>query len=375
MDARRCCLAALIMVCLSSSLWAQRGGAKAASPNFVAIAGSPQLAQEVVQAAEQMRRDLALRWLGRELPNWASPCPIRVMAAPNRGAGGKTTFTFVNGTVTQWEMEVEGSRERILDSVLPHEITHTVFATHFAPLGKPVPRWADEGACTTVEHVSEKSKHDHFLVEFLSNGRGIAFATMFTLRDYPHDIMPLYAQGYSVASFLIAQGGERRFVAFLEDGMQTDDWVTATEKHYAYPGIGKLQSAWNAWVGNGGGRVDDYSAIARGLTNRRVASLDQNRIPNNDVRMASNVGPSNPIAVSRAFDAPQPVGQTLSDPPSMNSNGQGFYQQQLELHSGNQQASNGQAINSQAVPSQPTFSNGQPTRLSDTGLPQYNVNR
>ena len=37
---------------------------------------------------------------------------------------------------------------RILDSVLPHEITHTIFATHF---GQPLPRWADEGACTTVD--------------------------------------------------------------------------------------------------------------------------------------------------------------------------------------------------------------------------------
>ena len=62
-------------------------------------------------------------------------------------------------------MHIQGSRERILDSVLPHEITHTIFATHF---GRPLPRWADEGACTTVEHVSEKAKQDNFLIQFLT---------------------------------------------------------------------------------------------------------------------------------------------------------------------------------------------------------------
>jgi hypothetical protein len=179
---------------------------------------------------------------------------------------------MARGTVGDWRMNVQGSQERILDSVLPHEITHTVLATHFAPLGRPVPRWADEGACTTVEHASEKSKHDHFLVEFLSQGRGIPFATMFSLREYPADIMPLYAQGYSVSSFLIAQGGPRRFVQFLEDGMRTEDWVTATEKHYGYPKIGKLQNAWNQWVADGGGAVTKHTAIALGMSRQAIAS-------------------------------------------------------------------------------------------------------
>ncbi len=33
-------------------------------------------------------------------------------------------------------MEVIGTPERILDSVLPHEVTHTILATYF---GRPLP--------------------------------------------------------------------------------------------------------------------------------------------------------------------------------------------------------------------------------------------
>ena len=61
-------------------------------------------------------------------------------------------------------MSIQGSRQRILDSVLPHEVTHTIFASHFR---QPLPRWADEGACTTVEHASERAKQEKMLIEFL----------------------------------------------------------------------------------------------------------------------------------------------------------------------------------------------------------------
>ncbi|MFN9912998.1 MAG: hypothetical protein ACK53L_10455, partial [Pirellulaceae bacterium] len=116
--------------------------------------------------------------------------------------------------------------------------------------------------------------HDHFLIQFLSQGRGLPFATMFTLKDYPADIMPLYAQGYSVTCFLIAQGGPRRFVKFLEEGMRSEDWVAATEHHYAYPKIGKLQTAWNRWVADGGGGIERHTAIALGYGPPRAPTAE-----------------------------------------------------------------------------------------------------
>ena len=123
-------------------------------------------------------------------------------------------------------MTIQGSLERMLDSVLPHEVTHTIFATHFR---QPLPRWADEGACTTVEHVSERAKAAMMLIEFLRTGRGIAFNQMFAMKEYPHDVMPLYSQGYSLARYLVAQGGKRKFLDFLADGLRDENWTRATQ--------------------------------------------------------------------------------------------------------------------------------------------------
>ena len=132
--------------------------------------------------------------------------------------------------------------------MLPHEITHTIFATHF---GCPLPRWADEGAATSVEHASERTKQDQLLIQFLTSNRGIAFNHMFAMKEYPPDILPLYSQGYSLARYLIAQGGRRKYVDYVFDGMHWNNWTAATRKHYGLSSLSELQVTWLAWVRQG----------------------------------------------------------------------------------------------------------------------------
>jgi hypothetical protein len=145
-------------------------------------------------------------------------------------------------------MTIQGSAERILDSVLPHEVTHMIYASHFR---QPLPRWADEGGATSMEHFSEKNKQRQMLVQFLQTGRGIAFSQMFTMTEYPQDIMPLYAQGYSLAEFLIQSGGHRKYIAFLDDGLENDDWAGAIHRHYQIADLPTLQETWLTWVRQG----------------------------------------------------------------------------------------------------------------------------
>lgn len=223
-------------------------GASYRTQNFVVQAATPELAREIGEAGEAYRRDLAIEWLGKELPPWQQPCPIRAEVSPHLGAGGATSFMFDRGRPFGWRMNIQGSRERVLDSVLPHEITHTIFATHF---GRPLPRWADEGACTTVEHDVEKQRQHKMLYTFLTTGRGIAFNDMFAMKEYPADIMPLYSQGYSLARFLIAQGGKQKYVNYVGDGMDWNNWTAATKKHYGFESLSELQITWLEWVRRG----------------------------------------------------------------------------------------------------------------------------
>lgn len=235
-------LSAFVAV-LSLSNLAQAAGYR--TVNFTVDAPTPELAKEIGDTAEHWRRELAKEWLGKELPRWSQPCPIKAMVSPNLGAGGATSFVFNQGEVYDWRMNIQGSRERVLDSVLPHEITHTIFATHFR---QPLPRWADEGACTTVEHRSEIEKQERMLIDFLKTRRGIPFDVMFAMKEYPSDVLPLYAQGHSLARFLIDQRGKQVFLNFLADGMRHGDWRQAIEVHYEYNHLLALQNSWMDWI-------------------------------------------------------------------------------------------------------------------------------
>ncbi len=223
-------------------------GARQTTPNFVVETADPQLCRQLAEQAERYRREMAMLWLGQTMPDWSAPCVMTVQSGANLGAGGATTFVFDKGEVYGWRMTIQGSPQRLLDSVLPHEITHMVFASYFR---SPVPRWADEGGATSVEHASEKAKHQKMLIQFLQTGRGIAFAQMFAITEYPSDVMPLYAQGYSLSEYLIETGGRRKFVQFLAEGMKSNDWTAAIHSHYGFQDLGVLQNTWLGWVKQG----------------------------------------------------------------------------------------------------------------------------
>jgi hypothetical protein len=269
-------------------------GASYRTNNFVVEAPTAEMAQQIGRAAEKYRRELAIEWLGKEMPNWAQPCPVTAQVADHLGAGGATSFVFEHGEVFGWRMTIQGSFVRILDSVLPHEVTHTVFATHFR---QPLPRWADEGACTTVEHSSEREKQQTMLVDFLRTGRGIAFSRMFVMKDYPHDVMPLYSQGYSVARYLVAQGGKRKFLDYLADGLSDENWTRATQKHYGIDSLASLQNNWLAWVRKGSPALD----VASGAPT--LVAVKTSGAPSRDPRPEANLIRRESTADAREPDA------------------------------------------------------------------------
>ncbi|MEX1230901.1 MAG: hypothetical protein WEB58_11725 [Planctomycetaceae bacterium] len=214
--------------------------------NFVVHAATAEIAHQVGEAAEVYRRELAIEWLGMEFKPWGQPCPITVTVG-TMGAGGATTFTFDRGEVYNWNMRIQGSLERILDSVLPHEISHTVFATHFR---RPLPRWADEGAATLVEHESERRRQSLLAQQLISDRTKIPLKTLLTIKEYPQEmqkVLMLYAEGYTLAHFLVDRGGKSKFVKFLDEAHQAG-WDRALKRHYEYTSVKSLETEWQSWV-------------------------------------------------------------------------------------------------------------------------------
>lgn len=236
--------ALLTSACFFAAFSQSVSAASARSTNFVVHGPDPAVVRQVAEKAERLRHMIALAWLGKPLPNWSSPCPIQLKITGGE-AGGVTSFSFDKGRVTDQDMTLEGSPERILNSALPHEITHTVFAWHF---GQPMPRWADEGACMLSEDLRELARQDEIVAGLVRKGGHMPLGTLFAMEEYPKDLLGFYGQGYSVSRFLIEIGGRKLFLKFVAEGSR-DGWDSATRKHYNFADTKELDRAWRSWYG------------------------------------------------------------------------------------------------------------------------------
>jgi hypothetical protein len=217
-------------------------GASYRTRNFAVEAPTPEAARAVGDHAERCRRAIAVAWLGREMPAWPKPCPVRVKLTEGE-AGGVTNFDFAGGRVSHQDISVEGRLDRVLASALPHEVTHTVFAAYF---GGPMPRWADEGASLLSEDHREMRRHDGFVVNLLARRGEMPLGQLFRQEDYPADLMGFYGQGYSVSRFLVTIGGRPRFLKFVKDGMRSG-WDASARAHYGFANCRELDRAWRSW--------------------------------------------------------------------------------------------------------------------------------
>jgi hypothetical protein len=226
----------------------------------VVTAPTDEFAEQVGQAAEVYRRELSLEWTGKVMPRWVAPCPIRVRVG-QLGAGGSTTFQFDRGEVYGWNMDIQGTEERILDSVLPHEINHTIFACYFR---QPLPRWADEGAASLIEHESERRRLKKIHEQALSKSQKIPLRELLGMKQYPKDqqqVLTLYAEGYSLADYLIQQSSKPHYLKFLSAALKRG-WGPALRDFYGYEQVEQLERELDRWVLAGSPDLPTKSNVA-----------------------------------------------------------------------------------------------------------------
>lgn len=202
----------------------------------------PNADKTYIERAEKARRELAIFWTGKKLPgNWSSSCPIKLKVG-NIGAGGATNFNFDRGHVFGWSMSVQGTRERILDSVIPHEVNHMIFASL---LRHPLTRWLDEGCSMLFEHASE---HERFRKQSLEDEN--RYGTMlkyFDGAEYPsrmQDVIKMYASGFTFIEWMLEQEGRERLFEFVKD---LDKPSVKMSKHYGMSAETAVMN-WHLWM-------------------------------------------------------------------------------------------------------------------------------
>jgi hypothetical protein len=107
----------------------------------------------------------------------------------------------------------------------------------------PVPRWADEGGSVLSEDEQERQQHEGEVRRIVRSHRKIPLSRLFSLRQYPPDMIVLYAEGYSVTSMLVAKGDRKKFLAFVADGMR-GGWDRSLQSHYGIASVNALEAEW-----------------------------------------------------------------------------------------------------------------------------------
>lgn len=290
--------------------------------NFLVHAPDRQTAEQFGQMAEVYRKQKAVEWIGREMEPWPQPCPLYVKPTMS-GAGGATSFDYRNGGYVVLKMEIFGQYERLLNSVLPHEVTHTVFAHHFR---YPVPRWADEGGAVLSEDEQERYKHDQLARQFLNSPGGkVPLRRLFALREYAEvdNVMKLYAEGFSVANFLVGQSDRQTFLNFVNVGMR-QGWDQAARTYYGLNSVEQLEEAWLQHLRGNRDVVRNPAGRANGTT--LAANTPPGRVPATSmsrefVRLTAppaqpDLDPAGPVFRGQASDDARPA-RSATPPPGV----------------------------------------------------------
>ena len=217
----------------------------AGGDNFTVVAPRGEhLAAKVLSRAEELRRNIALEWLGEELPEGQGRTHITVELAKDKDEG--LTWLCGPGRAVRGDhrMWLTTSRERAVGSTLEHEITHVVLAVRF-PKGMPV--WANEGIASLADDVERHRTRRELQQQWARSGQWPSLEKVLYQRTLPPSDQAGYAASVSLTEFLLTKGDRRALIAFIQQAGQ-DGWDAALGKCYGIADIGELQRQWQAWA-------------------------------------------------------------------------------------------------------------------------------
>ncbi len=214
--------------------------------------------QAIAACCEQMRDELALRWLGEKADGaWTPKCDVVLHSSDESylrevGRGGRNTVASSvidrdGPRVLRRRIDLLAANARWSASTLGHELTHLVLADAFAD--KKLPRWLDEGIAILADSPTKQSQHRRDLKIALQRGAEFRVLELVSLADYPPAERwgAFYGQSASLVQYLVEQGDERQFVEFVRIAL-ADGYDRGLRQVYGCA-LPELERQWRAQLG------------------------------------------------------------------------------------------------------------------------------
>ncbi len=221
---------------------AAQGAGFAQSVNGNVLAPDQVTAEAVLAKAEEFRRQVALEWLGEELPDGAGPVAIHVQFSATEDTG--LILTMDSPQRKFHRIWLITSRQRALGSTLHHEMVHAVLATRFPGL---LPAWTDEGIAGAKDDPQRVALRRQVVEQFAQAGTWPPLQTLFAAKEINVNDEAAYSAASSVTEFLLTCGDRPTLFRFATAGREVG-WDRAIQDHYGFRSVADLQAAWQRWV-------------------------------------------------------------------------------------------------------------------------------
>jgi hypothetical protein len=233
----------LWVVLLTLSAVPSRAADMSVGTNFTVLAPNRVLADAVAKQAEAFRRESALEWLGKELPDRNGRSVITLDISSDKDEGW--TWPIDSPERTLHQVWLTTSTERATGSTLHHEVVHTVLHSYYYP--EVPPAWASEGIASQADDAERKASRRRILAGWSRAGRWPNLKSLLQSPRIGHDNLDGYAASASLTEFLAERGGKTRVVEFARSG-QRRGWDKAAGEFYGIASVADLQVAWQSWV-------------------------------------------------------------------------------------------------------------------------------
>lgn len=224
------------------------------TPSFRIFHNDEALARKAATRAETARRAAGKLWTGTEpTAPWSPKCDLYLYPTAEMFAAqtlqpaespGFSTAGLEGGRVTVRMVKLRADYPKMLDAVLPHEITHIVLADLFPT--KQIPRWADEGMSVLSEPAAEQALRVGDLAGPIRTDVLFRLDVLMAA-DYPSGAhwALYYAQSVSLTRYLVGRGTPQQFVKFVR-GSQEQGVEGALRAVYGIESVAELERRWKS---------------------------------------------------------------------------------------------------------------------------------
>jgi hypothetical protein len=215
--------------------------------------GDAELASQAATEAESARKRILREWFAEDLPaTWRVKCDVSIhpslvsyTAATNRRAqtAGYSSVTLRHGRVVSRRIDLLANGSNLLHAVLPHEISHVVFASQFAD--RPPPLWVDEGMAMMSEQASTKCRYKRKLDQSFERGTWFSAEQLMSMKEYPSEELRevFYAQSMSLVEFFMSQRSAIHLVEFVRS-LELNGYAVALRRVYGVSSLDQLDELW-----------------------------------------------------------------------------------------------------------------------------------